>query len=71
VDTPSVGSRSPERAAGWLVVAGVLGPFLFVLLFTAAGLLRPGYSAVRQPVSDLGVGPNAWLRPPTSSSLAC
>lgn len=24
--------------------------------------LRPGYSVVRQAVSDLGLGPNAWLQ---------
>lgn len=45
----------------WSGFGGVVGPVLFVLLFTVAGLLRPGYSAVRQTVSDLGVGPFAWL----------
>jgi hypothetical membrane protein len=34
---------------------------LFIAAFTAAGLLRPGYSAMDQAISDLGVGPLAWL----------
>jgi hypothetical membrane protein len=37
------------------------GPVVFVTLFTFAGLIRPGYSQVRNAVSDLGVGPNPWL----------
>ena len=42
-------------------LAATVWPVLFVLLFTLAGFLRPGYSAVSQAVSDLGVGPMAWL----------
>ncbi len=45
----------------WLVLAGVVGPPLFVAVFTLAGFLRPGYSPIHQAVSDLGVGSNAWL----------
>lgn len=44
----------------WLGLAGVVGPIMFVLVFTIVGMARPGYSAVRQPVSDLGRGPNGW-----------
>ncbi len=47
--------------ARWLALAGVLGPLLFVAVFTLAGLLRPGYSPIHQAISDLGVGPNGWL----------
>ncbi len=63
-------ASSPERgtASGgwsqfirWSSFGGVVGSVLFVLLFTVAGLLRPGYSAISQAVSDLGVGPLAWL----------
>jgi hypothetical membrane protein len=45
----------------WLTLAGVVGPLLFVVVFTLAGFLRPGYSPIHQAVSDLGVGSNAWL----------
>lgn len=51
------GSRSLTLSA----LAGVVGPLLFVLVFTIDGFLRPGYSAIREPASDLGRGPNAWI----------
>ena len=51
-----------KQAVRWLALAGVVGPILFVVVFTLAGFLRPGYSPVRQAVSDLGVGTNAWLQ---------
>jgi hypothetical membrane protein len=47
--------------ARWLALGGVAGPLLFVVVFTLAGFLRPGYSPIHQAVSDLGVGPNGWL----------
>jgi hypothetical membrane protein len=47
--------------ARWLALAGVVGPPLFVAVFTLAGFLRPGYSPIHQTVSDLGVGSNGWL----------
>jgi hypothetical membrane protein len=50
-----------KRVTRWLALAGVLGPILFVALFTLAGFLRPGYSVLRQSISALGVGPTAWL----------
>jgi hypothetical membrane protein len=51
-----------NSAARWLTLTGVVGPVLFVAVFTIAGLLRPGYSAIREVVSDLGRGPNAWIQ---------
>src|SRR6266699_1788934 len=33
----------------------------FVLAYTVAGILRPGYSPIHQPISDLGVGSNGSL----------
>ncbi len=50
-----------NQAARWFVFAGVVGPILYVVVFTLAGFLRPGYSPVRQSISTLGVGANAWL----------
>ena len=62
-ETPSAPSRqNGGHAARWFAFAGVGGPILFVLVFTLAGFLRPGYSPLSQAVSDLGVGPNAWLQ---------
>lgn len=45
-----------------LAMAGVLGPPVFVAVFLLAGWLRPGYSAMSQEVSALGVGPTSWLQ---------
>jgi hypothetical membrane protein len=58
-------SVSPDRqraVSRWPPLAGVLGPLLFVGLSTLAGLLRPGYSPVREAISALGAGPNAWIQ---------
>jgi hypothetical membrane protein len=51
----------PVELDRWLALGGVLGPAVFTLTYTVAGLLRPGYSPVDQAISDLGVGDNAWL----------
>jgi hypothetical membrane protein len=57
---PSLG-RNWNRFIKWSGLCGVVGPILFVVMFTAAGFLRPGYSPVHQAISDLGVGPMPWL----------
>src|SRR5262249_22521590 len=61
---PQFGSNghAPERRTlhAWLSLGGLLGPVVFTLTYTVAGLLRPGYSAVDQAISDLGIGTNAW-----------
>jgi hypothetical protein len=59
--TPRGTSRNWHQFITWGGFSVVVASALFVLLFTAAGFLRPGYSAISQPVSDLGVGPMAWL----------
>lgn len=65
INTRSTSSKqSSNQTARWLTLIGfaaMVYPTLFVLLFTFAGVLRPGYSPIRQAVSDLGVGPMAWL----------
>jgi hypothetical membrane protein len=58
---PPVGSRRQGQFIKWSGLTAVVWPVLFVLLFTVAGFLRPSYSPVSQAVSDLGVGPMAWL----------
>jgi hypothetical membrane protein len=50
-----------NHIARWLALAGVVGPILFIGIFTLAGFLRPDYSPIHQAISDLGVGPNGWL----------
>jgi hypothetical membrane protein len=44
------------------VLVGMIGPILFVLVFTIDGFLRPGYSPIREVVSNLGVGADAWIQ---------
>src|SRR5579884_2196137 len=45
----------------WTSCAAIAAPILFFVVFTVDGLLRPGYSAIRDPVSNLGVGIRPWL----------
>jgi Protein of unknown function (DUF998) len=42
--------------------ANLLNLVLFQVLFIVAAMLRPGYSPVSQPASDLGIGPSGeWV----------
>ena len=50
-----------NRLTRLFIVAGVIGSILSILVITLDGFLRPGYSALYQMISDLGVGKNAWL----------
>src|SRR5258706_5839403 len=43
------------------LIGGVINPIAFVLTYTVAGFLRPGYSPIHQAISDLGVGSNGSL----------
>jgi hypothetical membrane protein len=58
--TPNI-SRLWNQFLKWSSFGGVVGPILFVVTFTIAGFLRPGYSPVYQAVSNLGVGDNGWI----------
>ncbi len=60
---PVASSKQPwNQAARWLaLIGGVVNPIAFVLVYTVAGLLRPGYSPIHQAISDLGVGHNGSL----------
>src|SRR6266508_80311 len=58
--TPSLG-QNWNQLSNWSGLCGVVGPVRFVVMFTAAGFLRPSYSPVHQAISDLGVGPMPWL----------
>jgi hypothetical membrane protein len=43
----------------WVLGAGIAGPAQFAVVTAVVGGERPGYSALAQPVSELGVGPLA------------
>lgn len=60
---PEASSGQRNHFMPLFVWAGVVGPVLFVLLFTVAGFLYPGYSPVRQAISTLGAsGPYPWIQ---------
>ena len=48
-----------RRLAAW---AGMVGPALFVAVFTVEGWLRPGYDARTMYVSELALGPRGWVQ---------
>ena len=48
-----------QKLAVW---AGMLGPALFVIVFTLEGALRPGYNALSTYVSALSLGPRGWVQ---------
>lgn len=45
-----------------LAMTGVIAPILFMLVVTIASLMRADYSQIRDPISDLGNGPRAWIQ---------
>lgn len=47
------------RQLAW---AGMLGPILFVVIFTLEGWLRPGYEPLKMYVSELSLGPRGWIQ---------
>jgi hypothetical membrane protein len=59
-DARITNSNQPTRKlARWLaLIGGAVNPIAFVLIYTIAGMLRPGYSTIHQAISDLSVGPN-------------
>ena len=51
--------QSALRVALW---AGIVGPFLFVVVFTVDGFFTPGYDAMRDVVSFLELGQAGWIQ---------
>ena len=45
-----------------LLLAGIVGPPLFVIVFLIEGITRPGYSAWRNFVSQLATGDWGWVQ---------
>lgn len=52
----AVSTRSGGVGRWLALLGGVVNPVAFVVTYTVAGALRPGYSPIRQPISDLGAG---------------
>ena len=48
-----------RRLASW---AGIIGPALFVAVFTIEGWMRPGYEPLKTFVSALSLGPRGWIQ---------
>jgi hypothetical membrane protein len=53
------GSMNIRQLAAW---AGLIGPILFIAVFTVEGLLRPGYNPVSTYISDLSIGPRGVIQ---------
>lgn len=52
----------PTAAQTLVAIGGLTAPLIFWLIMIGAGLLRPGYNAIRQYGSELEVGPLGWLQ---------
>ena len=52
-------SATQLKIAAW---AGIVGPALFVAVFTIEGWLRPGYNPLSTYVSALSLGPRGWIQ---------
>ena len=63
VKTPQASTSGASSLALRLCLwAGIVGPLFFVLVFTIDGFLTPGYSAMRDVVSFLELGPTGWIQ---------
>jgi hypothetical membrane protein len=45
-----------------LLATGAVAPLVFLAVSVLAGLARPGYDIVVQPISDLAVGSHGWIQ---------
>jgi hypothetical membrane protein len=59
--SPYAEGRERRQADRYAVAAGMaIGP-VWVAATLVSGLSRSGYSFAAHPISDLGIGPNAWI----------
>lgn len=54
-------SRQAEKQGAIFALITIVGIILYVIIDVIAQVLPPHYSAIRQPESDLAVGPYGWL----------
>lgn len=59
LEGPARSRSAVADIATLLARVSLAGPAIFIVAWVVLGLLRPGYSAVTQPISGLGVGPGA------------
>lgn len=52
-------TKDPRRLAVW---TGIIGPILFVSVFTIEGFLRSGYDPIAMYISDLSWGPRGFIQ---------
>jgi hypothetical membrane protein len=53
----------PKRVSDCVVVRlAALGPLLFLAIATVAGLVRPEYDSIAEPISALALGPSGWIQ---------
>jgi len=45
-----------------LMVCGIVGPILFIGIFSIEGILHPGYDPLREPISSLELVSNGWTQ---------
>jgi hypothetical membrane protein len=63
VETPQTSTNGSSSLTLRLCLwGGIVGPIFFVLVFTIDGFLTPGYSAMRDVVSFLELGPTGWIQ---------
>jgi hypothetical protein len=51
-----------SSATHLLLACGVLGPPIFIIAFLVEGASRPGYDAIRLPISLLSLGDLGWTQ---------
>lgn len=56
---PEERTRLVRRLGAW---AGIVGPIIFVVIFTVEGCLRPGYEPTAMFVSALSLGSLGWIQ---------
>lgn len=59
LSTRTLQGTSHSESKRWPILGAIFGPIFFAFAYTMLGFLRPGFSPVSEPISGLGVGPNA------------
>lgn len=54
--------RRSSKLVHLAAYSGMIGPALFVAVFTLEGWLRPGYKPLEMYVSALSLGPRGWIQ---------
>lgn len=60
--SPVSQGRDSMSLRRYLALAGIVGPPCFVVVFLVIGLVKPGYNAVAQAVSEGSIGDLGWIQ---------